>query len=82
MAAASWVAVAALLLAAWVACAAGGSEHIYIAILIAETACVMSAIAAVLNLRCYAARICRLIRLMNGVEAPRDAEVRDFSRRR
>ena len=66
MAAATWVATAALVFAAWAAWAVGGQEHIYIAILIAETACVLSAVAAVMHLRCYAARICRLIRTTSG----------------
>lgn len=81
MAAAGWVATAALLVAAWMAWALGGPDSIYFALLIAETACVTSAVAAVLQIRTYSARVCRLIRVTHGIEHPRDAEVRGLPTR-
>jgi len=83
MAASSWAATALVLLIAWAVWVIGGQDHIFTAILIAETACVLSAIAAVMQLRCYAARICRLVRTSGEVQRLRDdAEVSRFDRRR
>ena len=76
----TWLATTILLLVAWTTWALGDEAHIHFAVLTAETACVLSAVAAVMHLRCYAARICRLIRVTNGLERP-DAEVRDFTPR-
>jgi hypothetical protein len=80
VAAAGWLATGLLLVVAWIAWAAGDAENVHLAVLIAESACVLSAVAAVLHLRCYAARMCRLIRVANGLERPR-GEVREFTPR-
>lgn len=80
--AAAWLATGMLLLVAWLAWAMGPVENVHFAVLVAETACVVSAVAAVAHLRCYAARICRLIRVTSALERPHDAEVREFPPRR
>ena len=80
LAAAGWLSTALLLLIAWVAWAVGGPENIHIVLLTSQTACALSAVAAVLHLRCYAARICRLIRVTAGMQGP-DADIREIPRR-
>lgn len=75
-----WAVTALMLLVAWAVWVIGGQTHIFTAVLIAETACVFSAVAAVAHLRCYAARICRLVRVTGGLQRP-DAEVREFGPR-
>lgn len=83
MAAAAWLATTLLLLMAWAAWILGEEKHIYFAILVAETACVLSAVAAVLHLRCYAARICRLVRVTGELQRRRDdSDVTRFNPRR
>lgn len=81
VAAIGWATTALMLLVAWTAWILGGPEHAYFALLVAETACATSAVAAVLHLRCYSARICRLVRVANGLERPGDAEVRGIGPR-
>lgn len=81
VAAAGWAITGLMLMVAWTAWIVGGPQHIYFALLVAETACATSAVAAVLHLRCYSARICRLVRVANGLQRPIDAEVREFAPR-
>lgn len=76
---ACWIATGVVLFAAWVIWVGLGQPTL--AILTAETACVLSAIAAVLQLRCYGARLARLIRVTNGLQSPDDAAVRQLSPR-
>ena len=81
MAAVAWAMTALVLFMAWCYWALGSADNIHFAILIAETACVLSALAAVLHIRCYAARICRLIRVTSDLRRDR-GEVSRFDRRR
>lgn len=73
---ASWLTSLVLLLVAWGLFA--GGDHMYLAILLAETGCVVSAVAAVVQIRCYSARVCRLIRVANGLERPTEAAIQPF----
>lgn len=74
-----WVATGLLLAVAWVSWMVGGEP--YVAILVAETACVGSAVAAVAHIRVYVARLCRVIRVGSGLQSP-SADVRDLPPRR
>jgi hypothetical protein len=73
---ACWTATLVLLFAAWIAWVVNPFAHF--ANLTASSACVMSAVAAVMQIRVYSARVCRLIRVTGGLERP-EAEVREFS---
>lgn len=75
IAASTWVVTGLLLLAAWLAWAVG-DDSTHLAILIAETACAASAVAATMQVRCYSAKVCSQLRVMraeirNGQEPPR-----------
>ena len=74
---ACWLMTGGLLLVAWTAYALGGS--VYAAILVAETACACSAVAAVMHIKLYAARVCRTIRLTAGIDrSSSSADLRRF----
>lgn len=70
-----WAVTGILLGIAWTMWALG--EH-HAAMLVAETACVGSAIAAAMQIKCYAAQVCRLVRVTSGLERE-DADVREFT---
>lgn len=72
--AALWLWVVMALMGAWTAWLVGRHEF---AVMLGFTACASSAVAATAHIRCYAARVCRLIRVMGGLNSP-DAEVRPF----
>ena len=74
-----WAVTAALLFVGWVAWVLQDS-YIGLPVMLATTACLASAVAAVAHIRCYAARLARLIRVMNGLERP-DADLRELPRR-
>lgn len=77
----TWLVAATLLVVAWASWFLGAPEHVHLAVLLGQTAGVAACVAVVLHVRCYAARTCRLIRVANGLQRPRDAEVRDFTPR-
>lgn len=68
-----WLLTGVLVLASWTAFLLGASG--FACLLVAESACVVSAIAATAQIRGYAARVCRLVRVSSGLERP-DAEIR------
>lgn len=76
---AAWIGTAGVLLLAWVVWMLGGD--MMFAILIAETACTLSAVAAVLQLRCFLNRNLRMMRVLHGLDSPDDAEVRQIGPR-
>ena len=71
-----WVGTAVLAMAAWAIWIV--AHEPIVAILTAETACVASAVAAVLQIRCFSVRLGRLVRLLVlGAEGDaRDERVR------
>jgi hypothetical protein len=62
VAVACWSATLLLLTCAWIAWAV--SAHTHLAILIAETACVLATVAAVAQIRCFASQISSQIRVL------------------
>lgn len=70
-----WAWVAALLLASWGTWLL--SDHTTLPILLGLTACASSAAAATAQVRCYAVRLCRVVRVTGGLQRP-EADVRDF----
>jgi hypothetical protein len=62
VAVACWSATLLLLVCAWGAWML--DAHAHLAILIAETACVLSAVAAVMQIRCFSAQVCSQIRVL------------------
>ena len=75
----AWVVTAVLIMAAWMVWLVGHDP--IIAVLVAETACVASSVAVVLQARCFGARLARLIRVSSGLQRPDDAQVRQLGPR-
>lgn len=75
---ACWLAVVGLMALAWVAWLLGAP--MLFSVLVGQTACAMSAVAAVVQIRCYSARVCRLIRVTAGIERP-GASIEPFRHR-
>lgn len=63
-----WVLAGALLAAAWVSWVLGMGDQL--SALFGFTACATSAVAATCNIRCFAARLARLVRLAGQLPAP------------
>lgn len=72
VAGALWATVALLYVAAGILVLAG---HPYKGILVAEIACGVSAYAAVRTIRCYAVRMCELVRRLDDRIAGREREI-------
>lgn len=70
----SWMAVAACMVGAWVTALVSPNVWIIAAVL-AATGCVLTGVAVVAHMRCYSARLCSLVRVTAGLEAPDDAQV-------
>lgn len=68
-----WVGVILLLLAAWLTWAGGGPESL--PVLLGLTACSTSAAAATAQVRCYAVRLCAVIKITRAAES---AELRSL----
>lgn len=68
-AAVMWGLVGALMVGAWVVLMSTQPGARAIGLLLATSGCALSAFAAVLSIRRYAARICGLIRNLHGVNA-------------
>lgn len=67
---AAWTTVLLLMVFAWVIALNDPSRQwLIVGGLMAASACSLSAVAAVLSIRRYASRICRLIRNLHGVDA-------------
>jgi hypothetical protein len=69
-----WMAVAALLAAAWIVALVGPWQ---IAMMLGFSTCATAAAAAVSHIRCYALRIIGLVRAVSGLGAP-PAEATDI----
>lgn len=76
-----WAFTLFVLVCSWSLWAVVGADIHHLPILFGESACVLSAAAAVAQIRCYVARVCRLLRITAGLQHP-DATVREFSPRR
>lgn len=72
----AWVGVALLIGLGWYVALAGPRvQAALVGGMCAATGCALSAVAAVLSIRRYASRICRLIRNLHGVDAVERGEL-------
>jgi hypothetical protein len=77
-----WATVGLLLAASWVASPLAAAPD-WVGRQVGYTACIVSAIAAVVHIRYYTIRVCRLIRNLHGVStADRPAAVTDMPEQR
>lgn len=70
-----WAVTGILLLLAWVGLIVGEG---HLSHMVANTSCVMAAVSVVAQVRCYAAQVCRLVRITGGLERT-EADVREFT---
>lgn len=80
-AAVAWAMVAVLMAGAWLVWVMGGPDAHHPAMLLATSGCATSAVAATLQIRTFASRICRLVRVTGGLERQAPAMVRQFTPR-
>lgn len=72
-----WAVVVKLIAAAWVV-GLWAPESWLVAGLLASTGCATSALAATMQIRVYACRVSRLVRVTSGLSAGQDAQIRSL----